>query len=173
MSKKLYEKMNLYLANQEVAYIKLHNLHWYVKGRSFFTLHAKLEELYDQTAEIIDAVAERLLAVGQAPVANMKEALALATIKELADKPISSEETVQGLIADVEYWIRDTKEIVELADAAGDGVTADQFNDYLGEYQNGTHPTPPFPKTRESTPPPRRKGGGGGGFSMPADKFCG
>ena len=27
MSKKLYEKMNLYLANQEVAYIKLHNLH--------------------------------------------------------------------------------------------------------------------------------------------------
>ena len=128
MSKKLYEKMNLYLANQEVAYIKLHNLHWYVKGRSFFTLH-------DRTAEIIDAVAERLLAVGQAPVANMKEALALATIKELADKPISSEETVQGLIADVEYWIRDTKEIVELADAAGDGVTADQFNDYLGEYQ--------------------------------------
>ena len=109
MSKKLYEKMNLYLANQEVAYIKLHNLHWYVKGRSFFTLHAKLEELYDRTAEIIDAV--------------------------LADKPISSEETVQGLIADVEYWIRDTKEIVELADAAGDGVTADQFNDYLGEYQ--------------------------------------
>lgn len=104
MSKKLYEKMNLYLANQEVAYIKLHNLHWYVKGRSFFTLHAKLEELYDRTAEIIDAVAERLLAVGQAPVANMKEALALATIKELAD-------------------------------AAGDGVTADQFNDYLGEYQ--------------------------------------
>ena len=85
MSKKLYEKMNLYLANQEVAYIKLHNLHWYVKGRSFFTLHAKLEELYDQTAEIIDAVAERLLAVGQAPVANMKEALALATIKELAE----------------------------------------------------------------------------------------
>ena len=133
--KKLYEKMNLYLANQEVAYIKLHNLHWYVKGRSFFTLHAKLEELYDRTAEIIDAVAERLLAVGQAPVANMKEALALATIKELADKPISSEETVQGLIDDVEYWIRDTKEIVELADAAGDGVTADQFNDYLGEYQ--------------------------------------
>ena len=59
MSKKLYEKMNLYLANQEVAYIKLHNLHWYVKGRSFFTLHAKLEELYDRTAEIIDAVAER------------------------------------------------------------------------------------------------------------------
>lgn len=135
MSTKLYEKMNLYLANQEVGYIKLHNLHWYVKGRGFFTLHAKLESLYDQTADVIDEVAERLLALEQAPVANMKSALALATIKELEDAPISSDDTVRGLIADVEYWVRDTKEIAELADEAGDGATADQFNGYLSEYQ--------------------------------------
>lgn len=79
MSKKLYEKMNLYLANQEVAYIKLHNLHWYVKGRSFFTLHAKLEELYDQTAEIIDAVAERLLGSRPGACRQYERGFALAT----------------------------------------------------------------------------------------------
>ncbi|SBW08965.1 General stress protein 20U [uncultured Eubacteriales bacterium] len=135
MSTKLYEKMNLYLANQEVSYIKLHNLHWYVKGRSFFTLHAKLEELYNQTASIIDEVAERLLALGQSPVANMKNALSIAAIKELDDASISSEDTIRGLIADVEYWIRDTKEIADLAAEAGDGATADQFNGYLSEYQ--------------------------------------
>ena len=135
MSTKLYEKMNLYLANQEVSYIKLHNLHWYVKGRSFFTLHAKLEELYNQTADIIDEVAERLLALGQSPVANMKNALSIAAIKELDDAAISSEDTIRGLISDVEYWIRDTKEIVALADETGDGATADQFNGYLSEYQ--------------------------------------
>jgi starvation-inducible DNA-binding protein len=127
--------MNLYLANQEVSYIKLHNLHWYVKGRSFFTLHAKLEELYNQTADIIDEVAERLLALEQSPVANMKNALSIAAIKELDDAAISSEDTIRGLIADVEYWIRDTKEIVALADETGDGATADQFNGYLSEYQ--------------------------------------
>lgn len=135
MSAKLYEKMNLYLANQEIGYIKLHNLHWYVKGRGFFTLHAKLEELYDRTATIIDDVAERLLALGQSPVANMKKALSMATVKELDDAPISSDDTVRGLMADVECWIRDTKEIVELADEACDGATADQFNGYLTEYQ--------------------------------------
>lgn len=135
MSTKLYEKMNLYLANQEVSYIKLHNLHWYVKGRSFFTLHAKLEELYNQTADIIDEVAERLLALGQSPVANMKNALSIAAIKELDDAAISSEDTIRGLISDVEYWIRDTKKIVDLADETGDGATADQFNGYLSEYQ--------------------------------------
>lgn len=135
MSNKLYEKMNLYLANQEVNYIKLLNLHWYVKGRSFFTLHSKLEELYNHTASVIDSVAERLLALEQAPVGNMQSALKIATIKERSDTPISSDETVGLLITDIRYWIDDTQEIVKLAEEAGDGVTADQFNDYLGEYQ--------------------------------------
>ncbi|MDR1770789.1 MAG: DNA starvation/stationary phase protection protein [Hungatella sp.] len=135
MSKNLFEKLNEYLANQQVMYIKLHNLHWYVKGRSFFTLHAKLEELYDQTAQIMDEVAERLLALGGSPVASLKKALALTSVKELEDVPISSDETINSLISDVEYWIRDTKEIVKLAEDSDDGATADQFNGYLAEYQ--------------------------------------
>lgn len=135
MSKNLFEKLNEYLANQQVMYIKLHNLHWYVKGHSFFTLHAKLEELYDQTAQVMDDVAERLLALGGSPVASLKEALALSSVKELEDVPISSDETIKSLISDVEYWIRDTKEIVKLAEDDDDGATADQFNGYLAEYQ--------------------------------------
>lgn len=135
MDANLYEKMNVYLANQEVSYVKLHNLHWYVKGRSFFTLHTKLESLYNQTAVIIDEVAERLLALGQSPVASLKKALTMTTIKEREDMPVSSEDTMRSLLSDVEYWIRDTKEIAQLADEAGDGATADQFNGYLSEYQ--------------------------------------
>jgi len=135
MSKNLFDKLNEYLANQQVMYMKLHNLHWYVKGRSFFTLHAKLEELYDQTAQIMDDVAERLLALGGSPVASLKKALALSSVKELEDVPISSDETIKSLISDVEYWIRDTKEIVKLAEDDDDGATADQFNGYVAEYQ--------------------------------------
>lgn len=135
MNNKLHEKMNEYLANQQVMYIKLHNLHWYVKGQGFFTLHAKLEELYDQTATIIDDVAERILAIGGSPVASMKKALELTRVKELADEGISSDHTVNVLITDVEYWIKDSKELVELAEEAGDNGTADLFNDYVGEYQ--------------------------------------
>ena len=97
MSKVLHDKLNVYLANQQIMYIKLHNLHWYVKGRGFFTLHAKLEELYNQTAEIMDQVAERLLALGGSPVASAKNALSLASVKELEDAPISSDDTVRGI----------------------------------------------------------------------------
>lgn len=132
---KLQTKLNEYLANQQVMYIKLHNLHWYVKGHGFFTLHAKLEELYDQTAEIIDEVAERILAIGGNPVASLKNALAITRVKELSDENISSEHTVNVLIADVEYWIKDSKEIMELAEEAGDKGTESLFDGYLSEYQ--------------------------------------
>ncbi len=135
MNTKLIEKMNAFLANQQVMYIKLHNLHWYVKGHGFFTLHAKLEELYDQTAEVIDEVAERILAIGGSPVASLKRALELSAVRELSDEAISSERTVQELISDVEYWIRDSQELMALAEEAGDNATADLFNEYLSEYQ--------------------------------------
>lgn len=135
MSEKLVSKMNAYLANQEIMYIKLHNMHWNLRGNGFFTLHAKFEELYDQTAEIIDEVAERILAIGAAPVANLKEALEVTAVKELPNGPISSEEAIRILTIDVEYWIKDSKEILALADEAGDAVTADIFTGYVKEYE--------------------------------------
>lgn len=131
----LTQKMNVYLANQQISFIKLHNLHWYVQGSAFFTLHAKFEELYDHTADVIDNVAERMLALGASPVANLKEALSIATIKELESVPLSSAAAVGHLRADVEYWVKDTKELVTLADEQGDTVTGDLFNEYLGHYE--------------------------------------
>jgi starvation-inducible DNA-binding protein len=135
MNKNLHDKMNEFIANQQVTYIKLHNLHWYVQGRGFFTLHAKLEELYDQTAAVMDDAAERLLALGGAPVASLKKALSIATVGELNDMPISSDDTVNALISDVENTISDVKAIVKLAEDGDDGATADQFNGYMAEYQ--------------------------------------
>ncbi|MDO5062843.1 MAG: DNA starvation/stationary phase protection protein [Peptostreptococcaceae bacterium] len=135
MNEKLQARLNEYLANQQVMYIKLHNLHWYVKGQGFFTLHAKLEELYDQTADIIDEVAERILAIGGKPVASLKRALEVAKIKELSDEGISSDDTVSVLISDVEYLVKDTRAMVEESEEANDNGTADLFNGYLSEYQ--------------------------------------
>lgn len=135
MNEKLQARLNEYLANQQVMYIKLHNLHWYVKGQGFFTLHAKLEELYDQTADIIDEVAERILAIGGKPVASLKGALEVAKIKELSDEGISSDDTVSVLISDVEHLVKDTRAMVEESEEANDNGTADLFNGYLSEYQ--------------------------------------
>ena len=60
-TKKVAEHLDQHLADLHVLYAKLHNYHWFVEGSGFFTMHAKLEELYDGVAEEIDAVAERIL----------------------------------------------------------------------------------------------------------------
>ena len=65
----------------------------------------------------------------------MKEALSMATIKELEDGPKSTEQTIKALISDTDYWIKDSKEIAELADKEGDSVTNDMFNGYTKAYQ--------------------------------------
>lgn len=44
-------KLNQLLADFVVEYHKLQTFHWYVKGKDFFTVHAKLEEYYDHVRE--------------------------------------------------------------------------------------------------------------------------
>lgn len=127
--------MNRFLANQTVLYMKLHNLHWYIKGSSFFTLHAEYEKLYDQTTEILDEVAERLLMLGHAPMASLKEALELATIEERAALPVNGNESVEIALKDLELLESETREIIRLAGEEGDEGTADQFTGYARDYQ--------------------------------------
>ena len=82
----IQSQLNLQIANWSVLYTKLHRFHWYVKGPTFFTLHAKFEELYNQAGLVVDQLAERLLAIGGQPIATMKEYLETASIQETANE---------------------------------------------------------------------------------------
>src|SRR5690625_6148648 len=64
-------KVNELIANQGVLFVKLHQYHWYVQGPHFFTLHVKLEELYEESNEYFDAFAERLIAKGEKPFSTL------------------------------------------------------------------------------------------------------
>ena len=132
---KLQEKLNIFVANQTLLYTKLHNLHWYVSGPQFFVLHAKFEELYDETTEILDEVAERLLALGGRPVASLKEVLALATIKELPTKTIEGTEAIKIVLQDLKTLLADVKEIQVLAGENDDPSTEDFFIGYRTKYE--------------------------------------
>ncbi len=132
---KLIDKMNEFLADQQIFYVKLHNLHWYVSGKAFFTLHAKFEELYESAATTLDDVAERILALGGKPVASMKKALATATLDELNDAKISGDEAVKILLGDVKALLKSSNEARALAAESGDAATEDLFIGYIGEYE--------------------------------------
>lgn len=61
------------LADFQVYYTNLRGLHWNIRGRGFFTLHEKFETLYNDTAEKIDEIAERILMLGGVPENRFSE----------------------------------------------------------------------------------------------------
>lgn len=120
----LTQAVNRQIANWSVMFIKLHNYHWYVTGPEFFTLHAKFEELYNEAALHIDELAERLLAMGDKPVATMAGALERSSVKE-AEGRETAQEMVANIVEDYSTMIQELKQGMELADAANDETTGD------------------------------------------------
>lgn len=126
MTNQLTQSVNKQIANWNVLYVKLHNYHWFVKGTHFFTLHELFEQLYDEAHTHIDELAERLLALGEKPVATMKEALEIASIQE-ASETETAEEMVQVTQRDFEVMIEELKNGMSLAEEARDEGTADML----------------------------------------------
>ena len=60
----IINKLNQLLSDYHIYYQNLRGFHWNIKGRDFFELHVKFEELYTDTAVKIDEVAERILTLG-------------------------------------------------------------------------------------------------------------
>ena len=116
MNKQLVEKINGYLANVGVGYIKLHNLHWNVVGPEFKAVHEYLEGLYDGFAEVLDAVAELLKMNDEMPLASLKDYLAVASIKELEAKDYGVKEVLEIVLADLKEMKAEAEDIRKLAD---------------------------------------------------------
>ncbi|MCM3707640.1 MULTISPECIES: Dps family protein [Cytobacillus] len=126
MSKELVKAVNQQVANWTVLYVKLHNYHWYIKGKNFFTLHAKFEELYNEANVHVDELAERILALEAKPVATMKEVLDTSSLKEATGKE-NEEQMVQTVVDDFEKMVDELQEAIELAEEAKDEGTGDML----------------------------------------------
>jgi len=67
-AKQLAENLNTLLANFQLYYQNLRGIHWNIKGRAFFDLHVKFEELYNDANMKVDEIAERILTLGETPL---------------------------------------------------------------------------------------------------------
>ena len=63
----IIDSLQQLLADYQIYYANLRGFHWNIKGHDFFVLHSKFEEMYNDTAEKIDAIAERILQLGGTP----------------------------------------------------------------------------------------------------------
>ena len=134
MKKELVVKINKYLANVGVEYVKLHNLHWNVVGLQFKPVHEYLESLYDNMAEVLDEVAELLKMNGEYPLASLKDFLAVAEVKELESKDYSVKESLEIALADIKLLRENAKELRLLAAEEDFYPLQVMMEDHLGNY---------------------------------------
>ena len=127
-------ELSVLLADLQVFYSNLRNFHWNAKGHGFFVLHSKYEELYNDAAEKVDEVAERILQLGSTPESRFSVYLQTAEIKE-ADVVSCSKEAVDLLLDYYKTLIARERRIIELASDAKDDTTVSLMSDFLKEQE--------------------------------------
>lgn len=127
-------KLNKLLADLVVEYHKLQNFHWYIKGKDFFTVHSKLEELYNGINGAIDEVAETILMTGHSPVASMNEFLELSAIDEAKAEHVESKVIYNAVLNDFKYLLNSVITIKEAADNENNYLVSALMDDYIKEF---------------------------------------
>ena len=127
-------KLNKLLANYVVEYHKLQNYHWYIKGKDFFQVHAKLEEIYDGINSSIDELAENILMLGYKPLASLHEFLQHSDIEEAKMEDIKSKDIFKEVLKDFNKLLKDVKEIKALADEENNYLISALMDDYIKEF---------------------------------------
>lgn len=128
MSKELLNELNQLLADEMVFYQKLRNFHWNVRGPAFFQLHEKFEAMYNASAMQVDAIAERILALGGRPKSTLDEYLKASRLSEQPER-IKADAMVGELASDLKTLIEYIDEVRKHADELGDDTTVNLMDD--------------------------------------------
>ena len=116
--------LNKLLADAYLLYLKTQNYHWNVTGPSFQSLHILFENMYQEQAEAVDVIAERIRALGEFAPGSFAAFSKVTSIKEETSIP-SAEEMIHSLVIGNEAVVTTAREIVNLADECEDDVTSD------------------------------------------------
>jgi starvation-inducible DNA-binding protein len=112
------------LADTYTLYLKTHNFHWNVTGPMFQTLHLMFMTQYNETWLAVDLLAERIRALGYPAPGSYKEFAALTSIKD-SSGTVSAKEMIKQLVAGQETVVRTAREVLPVAEKAGDQPTVD------------------------------------------------
>ena len=122
------------LADFQVYYTNLRGFHWNIKGHAFFILHSKFEEIYNDAAEKIDEIAERILMLGGTPYSKFSDYLKIAKVKEV-DGVYTADASLHVVLETLSHLISEERKILSLASNVKDEVTVALMSDYLKEQE--------------------------------------
>jgi starvation-inducible DNA-binding protein len=122
--KAIAEGLSHLLADTYTLYLKTHNFHWNVKGPMFQTLHLMFETQYNELALAVDAIAERIRALGYPAPGSYAEYSKRSSIKEAKGVP-SATQMISELVAGQEAVVRTARKVFPAVEKANDEPTAD------------------------------------------------
>lgn len=128
------ELLKRVLADTYLLYLKTQNFHWNVTGPLFPQLHSMFESQYEELSEAVDAIAERIRALGAFAPGSFTSFLAYATLDEAGEVP-NPEGMLAQLLDDHESIVRNMREGFDVLDEAGDEVTLDLFVQRMASHE--------------------------------------
>jgi len=133
-TKIIADDLNHLLANFQTYYQNLRGIHWNIKGRAFFDLHVKFEELYNDANIKVDEIAERILTLGETPLHTFEDYKDLAKVP--VGKNISEDVKAVRLIVDsLSELLKIEREILNSAGDANDEGTNSMMSDFITEQE--------------------------------------
>ena len=133
-SKTLRKDLNMLLANFQTYYQNLRGIHWNIKGKSFFDLHVKFEELYNDANIKVDEIAERILTLGEVPLHTFDDYLKNSNVP--IGKDVTKDEKAIKLIIDsIKELLIIERKILADSDAADDEGTNSMMSSFISEQE--------------------------------------
>ncbi len=134
ITKELAKDLNILLSNFQVYYQNLRGIHWNIRGKRFFDLHVKFEELYTDANVKVDEIAERILTLGETPLHTFEDYI--KNVKVPTGKNIKQDEKAVHLIVDsLSELLKIERQILDKSDEANDEGTNSMMSDFITEQE--------------------------------------
>ncbi len=122
------EGLSRLLADTYTLYLKTHNFHWNVKGVMFYSLHMLFETQYQELAEAVDIIAERIRSLGFPAPGTYGDFIRLSSIPETPGVPVA-QEMIRLLVEAQETVVHTIQSILPIAEQ--DDATVDLLTERL------------------------------------------
>lgn len=126
--------LNELLASFQTYYQNLRGIHWNIKGKQFFELHVKFEELYTDATIKVDELAERILTLGGVPLHTFEDYQKQS--KVVVGKDVTNdEESVQLIVTSLSSLLVLERKLLNLSGDANDEGTNSLISDFVSEQE--------------------------------------
>jgi starvation-inducible DNA-binding protein len=133
-SELIVTELNTLLSNYQVYYQNLRGIHWNIRGKRFFDLHVKFEELYNDSQLKVDMIAERVLTLGGTPLHTFEDYIKNNKL-EVGKNVSNDEKAIHLIVSSLSDLLGMERGILNKAAAINDEGTNSMMSDFIVEQE--------------------------------------